>query len=135
MNRHQKLTLTPNWAANGIPTVVPGPKKSPKAPASTRSWFKLVIGFVMLQSGLRQNAVALARLLTGVGNAERLVTKLAPGLLRLNRLKNSASMVTFQRSLNANGRVTRISGPIQPDGCFFLSVQVNCSLVNPVDKV
>jgi len=33
----QKISLIPNCAANGMPTVVPGPKKSPKAPAGTRN--------------------------------------------------------------------------------------------------
>ena len=33
----QKLSRTPNCAANGMPTVVPGPKKSPSAPAGTRN--------------------------------------------------------------------------------------------------
>jgi len=42
----QKLNRIPNCAANGMPTVVPGPKKSPNAPAGTRNWFKLVIGCV-----------------------------------------------------------------------------------------
>src|SRR5882724_5974350 len=103
----QKLKRNPNWAANGIPTVVPGPKKSPSPPAGTRNWFKLVIGFVWLQSGFRQNAVAFERSLTGTGNAARSVTKFAPGLLRLNKLKNSTNAVTFHRSWNVNGRLTR----------------------------
>ena len=33
--RLQKFTRTPIWAANGMPTVVPGPKKSPRPPAGT----------------------------------------------------------------------------------------------------
>ena len=34
---HQKFALTPSCAANGIPTVVPGPKKSPNPPAGNAS--------------------------------------------------------------------------------------------------
>src|SRR5439155_19069415 len=66
----QNVSLTPNCAAKGMPTVVPGPKKSPRAPPGTRSWFRLVMGFVCVQAGSRQKAVALAGLFTGVGNAE-----------------------------------------------------------------
>lgn len=55
----QKLKRRPNWPAKGTPTVVPGPKKSPKAPAGTRNWFRLVMGWVRVQAALRQNAVAL----------------------------------------------------------------------------
>src|SRR5579864_6576578 len=40
----QNVARTPICAANGSPTVVPGPKKSPNAPAGLRSWFRLVIG-------------------------------------------------------------------------------------------
>ena len=70
----QKLNRTPICAANGIPTVVPGPKKSPSAPAGTRNWFRLVIGRVCVHDAFRQNAVALYKLFTGVGSAARFVT-------------------------------------------------------------
>src|SRR6266478_10124642 len=64
----QKLSRIPNCAANGIPTVVPGPKKSPKAPAGTLNWFKLVIGRVWVQPAFKQNAVAFAVSFTGNGS-------------------------------------------------------------------
>src|SRR5258708_2178389 len=70
----QKASLMPNCAAKGMPTVVPGPKKSPNAPAGARSWLRLVIGFVNVQSAFRQKAVAFARLFTGVESAEISVT-------------------------------------------------------------
>ena len=60
----------PNCAAKGMPTVVPGPKKSPSAPAGARNWLRLVIGLVRVQSAFRQKAVALAKSFTGVGRAE-----------------------------------------------------------------
>jgi transposase len=34
---NQNVSLTPSCAAKGMPTVVPGPKKSPRAPPGTRS--------------------------------------------------------------------------------------------------
>ena len=40
----QNVARTPNCVAKGIPTVVPGPKKSPRAPAGLRSCLRLVIG-------------------------------------------------------------------------------------------
>src|ERR1700757_2793871 len=68
----QNVTRTPNCAAKGMPTVVPGPKKSPSAPAGTSNWLGLVIG--ALHAGVGHSAVALVRLFTGVGNAEMSVT-------------------------------------------------------------
>ena len=70
-----------------MPTVVPGPKKSPNAPAGTRKWLGLVMGVVCVQLAFRQIAVALFTSLTG--NEAMLLTKNAPGLLRLSRLKAS----------------------------------------------
>ncbi len=35
-SRIQNVSRTPTCAAKGMPTVVPGPKKSPSAPAGTR---------------------------------------------------------------------------------------------------
>ena len=70
--RIQNVNLTPTWAAKGMPTVVPGPKKSPRAPAGTRSCLKLVIGTAQAEVGHR--AVAFVRSLTGVGRAEMSVT-------------------------------------------------------------
>src|SRR5271157_1042957 len=46
----QNVTRTPTCAANGIPTVVPGPKKSPKPPAGISSCFRLVTGIYRLGS-------------------------------------------------------------------------------------
>src|SRR6266849_2880705 len=66
----QNVSLTPSWAAKGMPTVVPGPKKSPRAPAGTRSWLALMTGVVWVQAGFKQKAVALLRSLTRVGRAE-----------------------------------------------------------------
>ena len=40
-----------------MPTVVPGPKKSPNAPPGTRNWFRLAMGFVVVQSALVQMSV------------------------------------------------------------------------------
>src|SRR3974377_810348 len=97
----------PSCAAKGMPTVVPGPKKSPSAPAGTANWLRLVIG--TLHAGVGQRAVAFAMLFTGAGSAEISGMKLAPGLLRLNRLKNSANGITDQRSPNEIGRLTRKS--------------------------
>src|ERR1700693_5129535 len=65
----QNVSRTPTCAAKGMPTVVPGPKKSPRAPDGTRSCFPLVTGRVCVQAGLRHRAVTLARLFTGVGRA------------------------------------------------------------------
>ena len=59
-------------AADGIPTVVPGPKKSPGAPAGTSNWFGLLIGRVSVQDGFTQKAVAFATSFTGVGSAENI---------------------------------------------------------------
>src|SRR6266436_2796043 len=70
----QKASFMRNCAAEGMPTVVPGPKKSPNAPAVARSWLRLVIGFVNVQSAFRQKAVQFARLFTGVESAEISVT-------------------------------------------------------------
>src|SRR5208282_1541642 len=105
---------TPSWAANGIPTVVPGPKKSPKAPSGISSCFKLVIGTVWEQSATVQTLVTLVIPVTGsgciwsegTGNCATLTAKLAPGLLRLKMLKNSANGLISQRSPIVNGRVT-----------------------------
>src|SRR6266436_9949505 len=69
-NVGQKMSFRPSWAAKGMPTVVPGPKKSPRAPAGTRSRLALVMGVAWVQAGLRQKAVALLRSLTRVGRAE-----------------------------------------------------------------
>src|ERR1700739_985798 len=44
--RYQKLTRTPSCAAKGMPTVVPGPKKSPRPPAGIANCCRRVIGFV-----------------------------------------------------------------------------------------
>src|SRR5882672_2608976 len=63
----QNVSLTPSWAANGMPTMVPGPKKSPRAPAGTSNCLPLVTGTEQLASG--QSAVTFARLFTGTGNA------------------------------------------------------------------
>ena len=52
----QKLNLTPSCAAKGIPTVVPGPKKSPSAPAGTRKSFS-VTGRVEVQAAFKQYCV------------------------------------------------------------------------------
>src|SRR5712692_5754353 len=90
-----------------MPTVVPGPKKSPRAPAGAFSSLRLPMGHVNVQAGLRQNAVALVRLLTGVGKAEMLLTKLLPGFARLSRLKNSTNGRKAIRSRNRNSRLTR----------------------------
>src|SRR3989442_3615447 len=99
----------PNLGANGIPEVVPGPKKSPKAPAATRTSFGLLIGRVCVQLGSRQKAVALARLFTGVGRPAMLATKLLPGFTRLNRLKNSTNGRRANLSPKRNSRLTRRS--------------------------
>ena len=37
VNLNQNVNRTPNWMAKEIPTVVPGPKKSPNAPPATRN--------------------------------------------------------------------------------------------------
>src|SRR5215471_4691291 len=50
----QKEMRNPNWAANGIPTVVPGPKKSPSAPPASFNSFGPRIGLVELQSAFKQ---------------------------------------------------------------------------------
>src|SRR5579859_3688703 len=63
----QNLNLTPNCAAKGIPTVVPGPKKSPSAPAGMRRSLMLLTGLVTVQAAFRHRAVTLAVLSTGMG--------------------------------------------------------------------
>src|ERR1700719_147495 len=63
----QNVSLTPSWAAKGMPTVVPGPKKSPRAPAGTSNCFPLVTGTEHVGSG--QSAVTFARSFTGMGRA------------------------------------------------------------------
>src|SRR5437764_14772875 len=63
----QNVSLTPSWAAKGMPTVVPGPKKSPRAPAGTSSCLPLVTGTEHIGSG--QSAVTFARLSVGTGRA------------------------------------------------------------------
>jgi hypothetical protein len=51
--RHpQNVKRTPSWAVKGIPTVVPGPKKSPSAPAGTLRSLR-VTGRVEVQAALR----------------------------------------------------------------------------------
>ena len=55
----QNVNLTPTCAAKGMPTVVPGPKKSPNTPAATLNWLRLVIGTP--HAGVGQRAVAFAR--------------------------------------------------------------------------
>src|ERR1700686_2365564 len=83
----QNVSLRPSWAAKGTPTVVPGPKKSPRAPAGTSNCLPLVTGTEHVGSG--QSAVTFARLFTGMGRALMSPTELLPGLSRLRRLKNS----------------------------------------------
>src|SRR5467141_3767877 len=68
----QNVSFTPSWAAKGIPTVVPGPKKSPRAPAGTSNCLPLVTGTE--QAGVGQSAVTFARLFTGTGRAPILPT-------------------------------------------------------------
>src|SRR5206468_6546151 len=63
----QNVSFAPTSAANGMPTVVPGPKKSPRAPAGTSNCLPLVTG--TKQAGVGQSAVTLAILFTGTGNA------------------------------------------------------------------
>src|SRR5260370_34960418 len=63
----QNVSFTPTWAAKGMPTVVPGPKKSPRAPAGTSNYLPLVTGTE--HAGVGQSAVTLARLFTGTGRA------------------------------------------------------------------
>jgi hypothetical protein len=55
----QKLRRAPICAAKGMPTVVPGPKKSPNAPAGKVNCCRLVTGFVVVHAGLVQIAVTL----------------------------------------------------------------------------
>jgi hypothetical protein len=47
----QNASRIPICAAKGMPIVVPGPKKSPKAPAGNSSCFRLVTGTSWLQVG------------------------------------------------------------------------------------
>src|SRR6266487_4591602 len=108
-NVGQKMSLRPSWAAKGMPTVVPRPKKSPRAPAGARNRLRLVMGRVCVQAGSRQKAVAFERLLTGVGRAEMSATKLLPGFRRLKRLKNSAKGRSVKRSRKTMLRLTRRS--------------------------
>jgi hypothetical protein len=72
----QNVTRAPTWAANGIPTVVPGPKKSPKAPPATCSWFGLLIGSVDEQAAFVQMSVTLPACASaaGTGSVAMLVT-------------------------------------------------------------
>src|ERR1700730_5411739 len=79
----QKLTRIQNRATNGIPTVVPGPKKSPKAPAGILKSFILRIGLVFVQSAFKQRSVALPSWLAGTGNAPKSEMKLFPGFVLL----------------------------------------------------
>src|SRR5580658_5616376 len=116
VERFQNVTLTPICAANGMPTVVPGPKKSPNPPSGISSCFRLVTGAVWEQDALVQTLVTLVMPCAlgaiwdaGTGSCATLTAKFAPGLFRLNRLKNSMNGSTCQRSLILNGRVTRRS--------------------------
>ena len=83
---------TPSWAAKGIPTVVPGPKKSPQPPDGISSCGRLVRGVGFAQVGSVQIPVTVPLAISEgeTGRAAMLPTKFAPGLLRLNKLKNSA---------------------------------------------
>ena len=94
------MKRTPTWAAKGIPTVVPGPKKSPSPPAGIANWLSRVTGVVLVQAAFVQMSVTLpeAACAEGTGNAATFVTKFAPGLLRLKRLKNSMNGDTLQSS-------------------------------------
>jgi len=44
------LTRKPDCAAKEMPTVVPGPKKSPNASPGRRNWLMLVMGCVEVQA-------------------------------------------------------------------------------------
>src|SRR5271157_3001281 len=112
----QNVTRTPSCAANGIPTVVPGPKKSPKAPSGISSCFRLVRGTAVASVQLLTFApvqilatLPLACWSGGTGSWLTLTAKFAPGLLRLKMLKNSANGLICQRSPILKGRVTRRS--------------------------
>src|SRR5260370_12159051 len=54
----QNVSFAPTWAAKGMPTVVPGPKKSPRAPAGTSNCLPLVTGTE--HAGVAQRAVTFA---------------------------------------------------------------------------
>ena len=83
-----------------MPTVVPGPKKSPSPPAGMANWPSLVTGVVAVHPGFAQISPTSpdAAYEAGTGRARTLVTKFAPGLLRFERLKNSMNGETFQSS-------------------------------------
>jgi hypothetical protein len=72
----QNVTRAPICAANGIPTVVPGPKKSPSAPPATRNWFGLLIGSVDEHDESVQMSVTLPVCASalGTGSVAMLVT-------------------------------------------------------------
>ena len=55
----QKIIRTPNCAANGIPTVVPGPKKSPSPPAGIPNCFALLIGSIAVHPLFTHTSVTL----------------------------------------------------------------------------
>src|SRR5258708_642857 len=78
-------------------TVVPGPKKSPSAPAGARRSRKLRIGLVTGQDALTQMC-ALSSSPAGRSNAERSGMKLFPGLVRFRRLNNSTKGLMVTRS-------------------------------------
>ena len=67
--------------------MVPGPKKSPSAPAGKRNWLREVIGWVCVHEAFKQKAVALERLLTGVGKAERSGMKVIAGIIAIEEVK------------------------------------------------
>src|SRR5712692_7563206 len=95
---NQKLIRTPSCAENGVPTVVPGPKKSPRAPAGTFKSPRLRIDRVTVQVAFRQMCIALASSPGGTGSAEMSGIKLFPGLVRFSRLKNSTKGLIVVRS-------------------------------------
>src|ERR1700739_4321775 len=84
--RYQKLTRTPSRAAKGMPTVVPGPKKSPRPPAGTANCCRREIGCVAEHAAWAQRSVMLPAIAWAAGTMESeaseaaLVTKFAPGL-------------------------------------------------------
>jgi len=82
----KKSHANSNLRREGIPTVVPGPKKSPRAPAGTGVVSR---GHRLRNSasGSKQKAVTLGQVVDRRGRAKCPGMKLLPGLLRSKRFE------------------------------------------------
>src|SRR6266404_827106 len=83
------------------------------------------MGEVCVQAALRQKAVALLRLFTGVGRPEMSPTKLLPGFWRLRRLKNPGN--------NFDGDISGLPTPVNSlNNATAFCLNAACTQTSPI---